>query len=189
MPQGRLIAHPDISLVLRNTDMSKLRAGAGGAGRAAARSPRRSQDAHRHPGREVLTAYAPIVPLGWTMFVELPIEEAYALALRGAAAARRSCCSAASIFAVLAGLFLARRMVVTDPGAARRRGAHRQRRPRPAHLDPDRRRAGRARQPVQRHGRAAAGILCRPGEQGRAAHRGIERNRWSSRLRHRRYCR
>ena len=31
--QGRLIAHPDISLVLRNTDMSRLVAGAGRAGR------------------------------------------------------------------------------------------------------------------------------------------------------------
>ena len=29
-------------------------------------------------GREVLTAHAPILPLRWLMFVELPIEEAYA---------------------------------------------------------------------------------------------------------------
>ena len=42
----------------------------------------------------MLTASAPIAPLGWTMFVELPVKEAYALALRRAAAARRSCCSA-----------------------------------------------------------------------------------------------
>ena len=62
-----------------------------------------------------------------------------------------------------------------DPGAARRRRAHRRRRFRPAHLDQDRRRTGRPRQPVQRHGRAAAGILCRPGEQGRAADGGTER--------------
>ena len=27
-------------------------------------------------GRDVLTAYAPVVPLGWLVFVELPIEEA-----------------------------------------------------------------------------------------------------------------
>jgi len=28
--------------------------------------------------REVLSAYAPVAPLGWLMFVELPVEEAYA---------------------------------------------------------------------------------------------------------------
>jgi hypothetical protein len=27
-------------------------------------------------GRDVLTAYAPVLPLGWLVFVELPIEEA-----------------------------------------------------------------------------------------------------------------
>ena len=32
-------------------------------------------------GRQVLTAYAPIPPLGWLVFVELPTDEAYAPAL------------------------------------------------------------------------------------------------------------
>ena len=41
----------------------------------------------------------------------------------------------------------------SDPGLARRRRAHRQRRSRAAHLDQDRRRTGGARRPVQRHGR------------------------------------
>ena len=50
------------------------------------------------------------------------------------------------------------------------RGAHRQGRSRPAHLDQDRRRARRARRPVQRHGRQAAGILRRPREEGRGPH-------------------
>src|SRR5205085_2992003 len=75
--QGRLIAHPDISLVLRNTDMSKLTqvqaARTGSANEAAA-----LQGALNIQGQEVLTASAPIAPLGWTMFVELPVEEAYA---------------------------------------------------------------------------------------------------------------
>ena len=31
-------------------------------------------------GRDVLTAYAPETPLGWLLFVELPAEEANALA-------------------------------------------------------------------------------------------------------------
>ena len=119
---GRLIAHPDISLVLRNTDMSKLvqvqaaQAGNGGA------DPESLQGAKNIQGQEVLTASAPIVPLGWTMFVELPVEEAYAslyLALQRLAIVL----AAASIFAVLAGIFLARRMV--GPIQALRVGAER----------------------------------------------------------------
>ena len=105
--QGRLIAHPDISLVLRNTDMSKL-AQVRDA-RAGMADP--TSEATNIQGQQVLTASAPIAPLGWTMFVELPVEEAYAslyLALQRLAIVL----AGASIFAVLAGMFLARRMVV-----------------------------------------------------------------------------
>src|SRR6266404_2649314 len=116
--QGRLIAHPDISLVLRNTDMSPL---------VQVRAARTSaseqvQEARDVQGRNVLTAYAPVAPLGWVVFVELPVAEAYAplyvsiersglLLLAGLA------------LASLAGLFLARRMVV--PIQALRAGAAR----------------------------------------------------------------
>jgi hypothetical protein len=34
------------------------------------------QEAKDILGRDVLTAYAPVAPLGWLMFVEMPIEEA-----------------------------------------------------------------------------------------------------------------
>ena len=70
--QGRLIAHTDISMVLRNSDMTQLAqvraartngAGAGG-------------EAKDINDREVLSAYAPVAPLGWLVFVEMPIEEA-----------------------------------------------------------------------------------------------------------------
>src|SRR5271169_2690678 len=75
--RGRLIAHPDISLVLRNTDLSNLAqvqaARADSAGTSAS-----TQIAKDTYGRQVLTAYASIAPLDWTMFVELPIDEAYA---------------------------------------------------------------------------------------------------------------
>src|SRR4051794_20877726 len=75
--EGRLIAHPDISLVLRNTDMSKLLQVQ--AARAGSRSiSEELQGTKNIQGQEVLTASAPIAPLGWTMFVELPVEEAYA---------------------------------------------------------------------------------------------------------------
>jgi len=119
---GRLIAHPDISLVLRNTDMSKLlQVQAAQAGNTGA-DLESLQGAKNIQGQEVLTASAPIAPLGWTMFVELPVEEAYAslyLALQRLAIVL----AAASIFAVLAGVFLARRMV--GPIQALRVGAER----------------------------------------------------------------
>ncbi len=120
--QGRLIAHPDISLVLRNTDMSKLiqvqAAKAGGAGAV----PDALEGTLNIQGQEVLTASAPIAPLGWTMFVELPVEEAYA-SLYQALQRLAIVLLAASIFAVLAGIFLARRMV--GPIQALREGAER----------------------------------------------------------------
>ena len=107
--QGRLIAHPDISLVLRNTDMSKLLQVQ--AARAGNRNVSEElQGTKNIQGQEVLTASAPIAPLGWTMFVELPVEEAYA-SLYQALQRLAIVLLGASIFAVLAGIFLARRMV------------------------------------------------------------------------------
>ncbi|THD75426.1 MAG: GAF domain-containing protein [Bradyrhizobium sp.] len=120
--QGRLIAHPDISLVLRNTDMSKLVQVQAARAGAANFDPDSLQGARNIQGQEVLTASAPIAPLGWTMFVELPVEEAYAslyLALQRLAIVL----AGASFFAVLAGIFLARRMV--GPIQALRAGAER----------------------------------------------------------------
>jgi len=119
---GRLIAHPDISLVLRNTDMSKLvQVQAAQAGRSDSDSEL-LQGAKNIQGQEVLTASAPINPLGWTMFVELPVEEAYA-SLYAALQRLALVLGAASLFAVLAGIFLARRMV--GPIQALRAGAER----------------------------------------------------------------
>jgi len=120
-PEGRLIAHPDISLVLRNTDMSGLaqvRAAQAGSGPTSDALP----EARNIQGQKVLTASAPIAPLGWTMFVELPVEEAYA-ALYASLQRLAIVLLAASIFAVLAGIFLARRMV--GPIQALRSGAER----------------------------------------------------------------
>src|SRR6185503_14509250 len=73
-------------------------------------------------GREVLTAFAPVAPLGWTVFVELPVDEAYQPLIysmqRTALVLFAALCLAA-----LAGIFLARRMVV--PIQALRAGAAR----------------------------------------------------------------
>src|SRR5262245_43074409 len=156
--QGRLIAHPDISLVLRNTDMSRLvqvhaaleeqaaiakqqeqAAAALQAAQPASALRAPSQPAPPPPrsaglgtnslqgelniqGQEVLTASAPIWPLRWIMFVELPVQEAYA-SLYAALQRLAIVLLAASIFAVLAGIFLARRMV--GPIQALRAGAER----------------------------------------------------------------
>ncbi|UPK33395.1 GAF domain-containing protein [Bradyrhizobium sp. 186] len=120
-PDGRLIAHPDISLVLRNTDMSGL-AQVRGAQAGGGTIPDALQEATNIQGQKVLTASAPIAPLGWTMFVELPVEEAYA-SLYASLQRLAIVLLAASIFAVLAGIFLARRMV--GPIQALRTGAER----------------------------------------------------------------
>jgi signal transduction histidine kinase len=109
--KGRLISHPDISLVLRNTDMSKLAQVQAAQARGADIAPDALQGALNIQGQEVLTASAPIAPLGWTMFVELPVKEAYA-SLYQALQRLAIVLLAASIFAVLAGIFLARRMIV-----------------------------------------------------------------------------
>jgi signal transduction histidine kinase/CheY-like chemotaxis protein len=126
--QGRLIAHPDISLVLRNTDMSKLaqvraaRASASGGAGTSDNPTETVQEAENIEGRKVLTAYAPVAPLGWLMFVELPAEEAYA-PLYAALQRLAFVLLGALGFAVLAGMFLAGRMVgpiqALQTGAAR----------------------------------------------------------------------
>ena len=106
--RGRLIAHPDISLVLRNSDISHLpqvqamRMGKPAADEQPARSIR---------GERVLAVHAAIASLGWQVFVERPLSEAYApvysLLLRTGAFL-----AAAVLLAVLAGVALARRMVL-----------------------------------------------------------------------------
>jgi len=80
------------------------------------------QEAENIEGRKVLTAYAPVAPLGWLMFVELPAEEAYA-PLYAALQRLGFVLLGALGFAVLAGMFLAGRMVgpiqALQAGAAR----------------------------------------------------------------------
>jgi len=78
--RGQLISHPDISLVLKKTDLSQLpqvrnvlaAAGSGVAGSG------HTDEAHDITGKSVITAHAPIAPLGWTVFVEQEAQEAFA---------------------------------------------------------------------------------------------------------------
>ena len=108
---GRLIADPDISLVLRKTDMTNL------AQVQTARATQ-SNDSSDQPlqgvdikGRRVLSAFAEVTPPGWLVFTELPIDEAYA-PLYASAFRSGILVLAALGLAFLAGLALARRMVV-----------------------------------------------------------------------------
>src|SRR6201993_795545 len=107
--QGRLIAHPDISLVLRNTDLSRLAQVQAARAHLAGKQSEQVQEADDVQTRRVLTAYAPIAPLGWIMFVELPVEEAYAplyLTLERSGLILL----AGLLLALVAGLLMARRM-------------------------------------------------------------------------------
>jgi len=127
--RGRLIAHPDISRVLRNTDLSglpQIRAareqdGARGASPAAVDMS----------GQEVVTAHAAIPALDWLVFVELPLAEALAPLIRSAARTGILLLLGLAV-AFLAGLFFVRRMVgpiqALRSGAAEIGGGHLDRR-------------------------------------------------------------
>jgi len=114
---ARLIAHPDISQVLRKTDMSGLAQVQAARTKGLPDQPLQGVDIR---GRKVLTAYAEVTPPGWLVFAELPLDEAneplYDSALRSAILIL-----VALLLAIFAGLFLARRMVV--PIRALRDGA------------------------------------------------------------------
>jgi hypothetical protein len=74
--QGRVIVHPDSSLVQRNADFSSLAhvQAARAAGSGAVMGP--AQVAWDINGREVFSTYAAVAPLGWLVFVELPTDDA-----------------------------------------------------------------------------------------------------------------
>jgi signal transduction histidine kinase len=106
---GRLVAHPDISLVLRGTDMSKL------TQVAAALAPTSKDpapgDATNRAGVPVLSAHASIPALNWLVFVELPLSEAREPVIQGALRAL-GLLVLGLLIAALAAALLARRMVV-----------------------------------------------------------------------------
>jgi hypothetical protein len=80
--QGRLIAHPDVSLLLHNmTQLPQVAAAraavSAGAGAGPSSGVEDVEAAKDIRGREVFTTYAPITPPGWLVFVDLPVQEAY----------------------------------------------------------------------------------------------------------------
>jgi signal transduction histidine kinase len=107
---GRLIAHPDISVVLSNTDFSRLEQVRGALRDSSGNLPQRAQIASDWGGRQVLAAHAPIAPPGWLMFVELPVEEAYA-PLYASLLATGLVLLAGLVLAVFSSFVLAQKMV------------------------------------------------------------------------------
>jgi signal transduction histidine kinase len=109
--KARLIAHPDISLVLRNTDMSRLPQVKAARALEPAEPADELSGAVDFQGQPIISAHAAVAPLNWLVFVELPINEAYA-PLYNSILGSGILLLAALALAFFAGLFLARRMVV-----------------------------------------------------------------------------
>jgi signal transduction histidine kinase/CheY-like chemotaxis protein len=120
--EGRLIAHPDISLVLRNTDLSRLPQVQAARTATMTSSAGEAPDAVDRHNRPMLSAHATVPALGWLVFVDLPLDEAYAPLYQSI---QRSAVLllAALALAFVAGLLLARRMI--GPIRALHQGASR----------------------------------------------------------------
>lgn len=120
--KGRLIAHPDISLVLRNLDLSPFSYIQSARAALPLNSPEESGPVTDFTGQEVLSAFGTVTTLRWLVFADIPIDEAYAplytMLVRSALLLL-----AGLVLAFLAGLLLARKMVVPirtlSDGAAR----------------------------------------------------------------------
>jgi len=119
--RARLIAHRDISLVLRNTDFSQLAQVKSARGDFGA-STLQAADGEDILGHPVLAAYAPVASLGWLVFVELPKSEAYA-PLNRSILFSILLLVVGFLVAIMFGLHLARRMI--DPIRQLRTGAMR----------------------------------------------------------------
>jgi signal transduction histidine kinase/DNA-binding NarL/FixJ family response regulator len=119
---GRLIAHPDISLVLRNTKFTHLPQVGFASDGNSDKSDEPAQVTRDAQGRDVLTAHASVPALGWLVFVELPVSEAYAPVYASLLATGLVLLGGLAL-AVFASLMLARKMVT--PIRALQKGAAR----------------------------------------------------------------
>ena len=120
--RNRLVAHPDLALVLRQTDLSTI------PQVQAARAERNALQAEKSmittslDGHEVLAAYAAVSPLNWQVFVETPLSAAFA-PLYTTLLWNAGLLLLGLLIAILASLFLARNLVIPiralQDGAAR----------------------------------------------------------------------
>jgi signal transduction histidine kinase/DNA-binding response OmpR family regulator len=121
--QGDLIAHPDVSLVLQRPDLSGLPQVTAALTAPATGAPRDDTTIATSPrGVQVLTSAEPIEQLGWTVFVDEPLTEAFA-PLYEALLRTALLLLLGLALAVLGSVFLAREMVrpiqALQAGAAR----------------------------------------------------------------------
>ncbi len=110
--KGNLLAHPDISLVLQKTAFSSLpqvQAAITGAPRPGSAGDELAI-ARDFKNRRVLTAFATIPSLRWSVFVEQPLEEAFE-PLRASMQRTALLLLLGVVLSFLASLVLARRMV------------------------------------------------------------------------------
>jgi signal transduction histidine kinase len=106
---GRLIAHPDLSLVLRDTDLSSLPEVAGAlSGKAGAKDYEITSGLG---GGLVLAAHAVVPRVDWIVFVQLSLREAME-PLTESIIQTVSLMGLGVLMAGVAGTFLARRMVI-----------------------------------------------------------------------------
>ena len=109
-PRGLLITHPNVDLVLRRTSFASLP-----QVRAALAAPAQDPDDAVTVGRDsdgtkVLSAYQTIESLGWRVFVEEPLSEAFA-PIEEAIWRTALLLVAFLLLAIATGVFLARRLV------------------------------------------------------------------------------
>jgi two-component system NtrC family sensor kinase len=110
--RGRLVAHPDIGLVLRDTDMAALPQVAAAISAAhQANGGGTMAKAVDLNGQPELSAHAPIPAVGWLVFVEQPVDEALA-PIHVALERGLLLLAVALIVAIGAGAWLGRRMAV-----------------------------------------------------------------------------
>jgi signal transduction histidine kinase len=108
--RGELVTHPDENLVLRHTSFASLpqvRAALRGPAKAPADAATTGRD---QDGTKVLSAFQTIQPLGWRVFVEQPLSEAFA-PLKSAIWRTAFLLVAFLLLAIATGVLLARRLV------------------------------------------------------------------------------
>ena len=108
--RGELVTHPNINLVLRHTSFASLpqvRAALRGSGKAPADAATTGRD---QDGTKVLSAFQIIEPLGWRVFVEQPLSEAFA-PLKSAIWRTALLLVAFLLLAIATSVLLARRLV------------------------------------------------------------------------------
>ena len=118
--KGYLVAHPDISLVLRKVNLSELPQVKDALAAGPDADWREVPEARDSTGEPVLSAYALVPQTGWRVFVEEPNSAVFA-PLYDAIMRTALLLLAGVVISVFASLFLARRMV--NPVRALQMGA------------------------------------------------------------------